>query len=58
MFSEVRNGILLGLNALPLVVFVKNVDREPGRDGSGVDIDVVDEQRSAEGKNLDDDQVL
>lgn len=58
MLKEVLDGFLLSLDTLLLVVFVKSVNAEPRRNRSGIDINVVDEERSAERKDLNDDQVL
>jgi len=58
MLKEVLDGFLLSLDTLFLVVFVKSINAEPRRNRSGIDINIVYEERSAERKNLNDDQIL
>ena len=55
MLLEVLDGLGLGLYAPELVLLVEVVDAVPGGNGGGVGVYVVDEERPAEGKDLDDD---
>ena len=55
---EMLNGFGLSFNALQLVTFMDGVDTKPAGNGGGVDVYVVDEERSAEGKDLNDGQVF
>jgi hypothetical protein len=51
---EVLDGSFLGGYALELVFFVVFVNSEPAGYGGGVEENVVEQDGSAEGQNLDD----